>query len=69
MQNARRSTLNGKLRADAVFVDDDDLAGLDFADEFRVDEIERARLAGEHPRAFELAERRAGGSRTDRARR
>ena len=36
------------LAADALFPYDDDLAGIDVADEFRADEVEGARLAREH---------------------
>ena len=57
MQNARFSCFERELGADAVFVDDDDFARLDLADELRVDEVERAGLAGEDVGAVELAER------------
>ncbi|MGC3991103.1 MAG: hypothetical protein QM796_15765 [Chthoniobacteraceae bacterium] len=56
MQNALRFLLEGKFGADAVFIDDDDFAGLHLADELGVDEVEGAGLAGEHVGAIELAE-------------
>ena len=44
-----------------------DFARFDFANEFRVNEIERAGFGGENVGAVEFAERRAGESQTDRA--
>ena len=40
---------------DAILVDDDDFAGLDVADKFGVDQIERAGFAGEHPGITDFA--------------
>ena len=44
-------------------VDRDHLAGLDVADEVRADDVERGRLAREHPAALGAGRARAGGSR------
>ena len=47
--------LEGPFRAKAVLADDEDFARLDFADEFRVNEIEGASLGGEDVGAVEFA--------------
>ena len=57
MQNARRFVRRKGLdAAQAVLVDDDDLARLDVADELGVDQIQRAGFAGEHPGVVHLAD-------------
>ena len=56
MQKARLFIAERPLRANAVFVDDDDFARLDFANELGVDEIERARFRGENVSAIEFAQ-------------
>ena len=55
--------------ADAAVINDDDLARLDLADEFRVDEIERARFRRQHVGILQPCRAPAAGSRKDRARR
>ncbi len=46
----------GLDRAQAVAVDDHDLAGLDVAHETRADDVERAALGGQDPRVLEAAD-------------
>ncbi len=40
----------------ALLVDDDDFARLDVADEFGVDQVQRARFAGQHPGVVQAAD-------------
>ena len=47
--------LEGPFRAKAVLADDQDFARLDFADEFRVNEVEGTGLGGEDVGAVEFA--------------
>ncbi len=47
---------NGRWLVDAVARDDDDLAVLDLAHELGADDVEGARLGGQHPRLAEAAE-------------
>src|ERR1019366_3863331 len=64
-KNAERAFMVVGKSGDAgesVFVDDDNFAGRHIADELRVDQIKRRRLAGKHPRAVRGA---ANGQRTE----
>jgi hypothetical protein len=55
LKNAERSlgVVEGKLRTQPILVDDDDLTRLDFADDFRVNQIEGAGLGRENIRPIE----------------
>ena len=53
---AGRRRLGEALRADAVLVDRDELAGFDFADEAGADGGEGGLLGGDHPAAFQPAQ-------------
>src|SRR5439155_25612049 len=57
-ENAKSPALMLRKCLDAsqpIFVDDDDFARLDIADELRMNQIKRAGFAGEHPRVTHLA--------------
>ena len=55
-QAALGRRLGEAVRAQAVLVDGDQLAGLDLADEGGADDVERRGLAGDDPAALEPAE-------------
>jgi hypothetical protein len=50
-------------------IDDDDFARLDVAHKLRVNQIQRAGFAGDHPGAVNLAEAQRAEAMLDRARR
>ena len=66
MQSACRPSGSAWVALQAVLVDDDDLAGADVALVDGADQVERARLGGEHPVVARAGRARAAGSRAGR---